>query len=185
MILSICICTLPEQRNVQYLERLMNLLGPQVERCKSQVQILINDAPRTKTTGEKRNMLYDLACGEYVVCIDDDDVVPDYYVDEILKAAESKPDVITFKGYMTTDGHSRVDFVLRLGEKYEERNGVYYRYPNHIVPMRKAAISGFRFPHLTQREDYIFATQIHEAQALKTEVHIDKFMYVYDFKTKK
>jgi glycosyltransferase involved in cell wall biosynthesis len=135
------------------------------------------------TTRAKRNWLIDQSVGKYFVFIDDDDLVPCYYVKEILKAAETNPDCITFIGYMTTDGKNAKPFELRLGEKYEERNGKYFRFPNHITPMRRETVAPFRFPDITLGEDSAFAYAIMGAGALKTEIHIHKDMYIYDYLT--
>ncbi|NCX55610.1 MAG: glycosyltransferase family 2 protein [Burkholderiaceae bacterium] len=189
--LSILICTLPERKD--YLNRIMNILRNQVkdiyerqtlcEVLNCRVEIIIDSTPRGQiTTGEKRNKLIDMAGGDYIVFVDDDDIVSPFYVEEILKASKYDPDVITFKGFMTTDGKNRMPFLLRLGEKYEERNGCYYRFPNHIVPMKRDLVKSFRFPDLTMGEDYHWAKRIHDAGVLKTEQFIDKEMYHYDFK---
>jgi hypothetical protein len=120
-----------------------------------------------------------------VVFVDDDDRVPQYYVSEILAARNTYPDCVTFRGYMTTDGAHRVNFVLRLGERYEERGGVYYRWPNHITPMKRSIASQVKFPDVYDGEDYAWSKQIMERGLLKTEYFIDKEMYHYDFRTKK
>lgn len=184
-VLSICICTLPGRE--KYLKRLMNVLLPQATAKFGLVEIITEDSPRAKdggiSTGAKRNKLYfEAARGVYVVSIDDDDLVPCYYVHEILKAADSTPapDCITFIGHMTTDGVKEEPFEIKLGETYEQRNGVYYRFPNHIVPLKKATIDPFRFPDITLGEDSAFAYAIMGAGALKTEIHIHKNMYHYD-----
>ena len=180
MILSILICTLPERSH--YLKRLMAILQSQLS---EKVEVLTDIRGREISTGQKRNDLFKKAIGEWVVFIDDDDIVPGYYISEILKAASANPDTITFKGYMTTNGYSRVDFVLRLGERYEERNGKYYRFPNHITPMRRSLAKMVQFPNITMGEDYAWAKQINDLQLLKTEYHIDKDMYHYQYITRK
>jgi glycosyltransferase involved in cell wall biosynthesis len=195
--LSILIPTLPEADRVASLARLLAILKPQIKPGK--VEVIVNKAPREydlktgdrirggMSTGEKRNLLYAQARGKYAVSLDDDDWVPDYYVREILDAALEDPDVITFNGWMTTDQkpETRVDFILRLGEKYEARmvNGkeVYFRFPNHIVPMKTELIRGFKFEHKTKGEDYPWALAIHESGIFKKEVYINRDMYHYDW----
>ena len=183
MILSILIPTLPQEH--AFLKRLMNVLQPQVDKSNNQVEVLIDDRGRSATTGEKRNYLIKQAAGEYTVFIDTDDIVPIYYVDEILTAAQHESDCITFRGYMTTDGRRRKDFVLRMGEKYEERNGVYYRWPNHIVPIKREITSAVKFPNQTYQEDYIWSKKINDLKLIKSETFINKEMYHYDYRSKK
>lgn len=178
MKLAILICTLADRRDK--LKRLLNILTPQIEKFKDQVYYSLHDAGRFMPTGRKRNELITQTQSDYFVFIDDDDIVPMYYVSEILKAIEQNPDVITFKGYMTTDGRDRRDWTIRLGSKYEERNGHYYRWPNHIVPMRRDAVRGVMFPEIWHGEDYQWSKKINDLKLLKTEVFIDKDLYHYD-----
>ena len=60
------------------------------------VEHLILSDNRKRSIGEKRQSLVDIANGEYIAFCDDDDDVSDNYVAEILKAIETKADVITF-----------------------------------------------------------------------------------------
>lgn len=180
MKLSILIPCLPDTDSQNYLKRLLKSL-PVTEG----VEILTDDSPKEIPTGTKRNNLVSRAQGEYICQIDCDDVVPEYYVSELLKAIESKPDVVTFNGFMTTNATNRKNFVIKLGEKYEERNGVYYRYPNHLTGFRKELVQHIKFRPIWIQEDYFYATEIRDRRLLKTSVHIDKIMYHYDYKTNK
>jgi len=177
--LAILICTLPER--FEKLKRLKNILEPQVERFKDQVQIVCNDAGRSIPTGTKRNLLIEQTSSDYFCFIDDDDWVHSYYVDEIVKAMESSPDVITFCGWITTNGHSRVNWQIKLGNRYEERNGMYYRFPNHLAVMKRELVRHIKFPDVWKEEDYQWAVQIHNRKLLKSEVHIPLELYHYDF----
>jgi glycosyltransferase involved in cell wall biosynthesis len=185
MILSILIPTTPDRAH--HLRKIKAILEPQITRCAGQVELLINDRGRRGQphTGEKRNELIRQAQGDYTVFVDDDDWLPDFYVSEILKAAASNPDCITFRGWMTTDGRSRVNFVLRMGERYEERNGKYYRFPNHITPITRSITSKIKFSNISQGEDYLWAKEINNLGLIKSEVFIDKDMYHYDYQSRK
>lgn len=180
MILSILICTLPER--AEKLKRLLDILRPQIT---ADVEILTDDRGRHITTGQKRNELLHRAKGIYSVFIDDDDIVSHDYIEKVLQASRHNPDCITFRGYMTTNGFNRVNFVLRLGEKYEERNGIYYRFPNHIVPIKTQIGRQVAFENITHGEDYKWALQIKDRNLLKTEFYIDSELYHYDYITKK
>jgi glycosyltransferase involved in cell wall biosynthesis len=180
MILSILICTLPER--AEKLKRLLAILRPQIT---ADVEIITDDRGRHITTGQKRNELLHKAKGIYSVFIDDDDIVSHDYVLKVLQASIHNPDCITFRGHMTTNGFNRVNFVLRLGEKYEERNGIYYRFPNHIVPIKTQIGRQVAFENITHGEDYKWALQIKDRNLLKTEFYIDSELYHYDYFTKK
>jgi glycosyltransferase involved in cell wall biosynthesis len=183
MTLSILICTLPER--FEKLKRLQNILLPQVERYKDQVSVHYHDAGRALPTGTKRNQLVEQSQSDYFVFIDDDDIVSSFYIDEIVKAMAHNPDVITFHGWMTTNGNNRANFTIKLGSEYTERSGHYYRFPNHLCPMKRANVNMIKFPDVWEREDYIWAKQINDKRLLKSEVHINADIYHYDFTTNK
>lgn len=182
MRLSILIPTLPER--YQYLRRLLNILQPQVDRFPGEVEIRINDR-RGITTGRKRNDLIALSSGVYFVQIDDDDRVPTYYVSELMKAIEQMPDVVTFNGYMTTNGGNRQNFTIKMGLKYETNNNHHYRFPNHLCCYRRAVVQHVKFPDQTIQEDFQWASQLQKLRVLKSSVHIDKEMYIYEFRSNK
>lgn len=183
MILSILIATLPDRAH--HLQNMMNQLNAQF--CDG-VEILVDNRPRSIPTGMKRNDLIQRATGQYVCFIDDDDEISNTYVSDILEAAKSNPDCITFEGWMTTNGVSYVHWIIKLGEKYEARtdpDGVtrYYRFPNHLVPIRRSIAANVAFPPIWQGEDYQWAVKIQPH--LKSSVHINKLLYHYKFITNK
>ena len=183
MKLSILIPTLSERGH--HLQHIQRLLGPQLT---DEVEIIYDDRPRNIATGTKRNDMIALASGDWVCSVDDDDEVSSTYVADILEALKSNPDCVTFEGWMTTNGGAYVHWIIKLGEKYEARtdpDGVtrYYRFPNHLVPIRKSIAERVKFPPIWQGEDYQWAVQIQ--QFLKTPVHIPKLLYHYKFVTNK
>jgi len=185
MKLSILIPTLNDRRNQKLLKRLMAVLQPQLDKHPGEVEVRTYPSDRSIPTGTKRNTLIAESHGDYFCFIDDDDMVPEYYVDELLVAIKRKPHVITFIGYMTTNGANRKEFTIELGSGYFERNDHYYRYPNHLCCFKKDIVQDVKFPDLWQKEDYIWATEIKKRRLLKKEVHICRHMYHYDFVTKK
>lgn len=164
----------------------MAIIGPQLN---DQVEVITDDRGRHVPTGTKRNDLYNRAQGKYVVSVDVDDWISPDYVSEFLKATESDPDVITLEGWYTENGRNRVDWVIKLGEKYEARheNGKYmfFRFPNHLAAIRKSIATQVRFPDVWQGEDYAFALALKERNLLKTSVHIQKQLYHYAYLTNK
>jgi glycosyltransferase involved in cell wall biosynthesis len=179
MILSILIPVINEDRHL--LPRLLNELNRQM---REGVEIILDEREPPVTTGQKRNDLIEKAVGDYVVAIDADDLILDGYISEILNAAAQGPDCITLKGHMTTHGAKREEFVLRLGEKYENRGGVYYRWPNHITPIKREIAASVKFPNVTNGEDYQWSKTINDKKLIKTEVHINKDLYWYDCRPK-
>lgn len=185
MKLSILIPTLNEPESIRYLKRLRSILDPQVANYPGEVEIKIHDAGRSMPTGTKRNELIANSDGEFIVFIDCDDLIPGYYVNELMKGIQQNVDVVSFVGFMTTDGLQQKDFTIKLGERYEERGNRYYRYPNHLTCLKRSAVESVKFRSIWVQEDYWYATDIMQRKLLKTEYHIsDKWMYHYDFKSK-
>ena len=87
--LSILILTIPER--AKKLKRLMDVLRPQIPEDGS-VEVIVKEELHHDhggpTIGANRNAALADAAGDYVCFIDDDDLVPDYYIDRILKAIE-------------------------------------------------------------------------------------------------
>lgn len=178
--LAILICTLPER--FEKLEELKHVLEPQLG---DRAFISIHDAGRHLPTGSKRNQLIEQTQSEYFCFIDDDDMVPNYYVTEMLKAMDQNPDVITFIGQMTTNGVHPANFTIKLGSDYTERTGHYYRFPNHLCAFKREKVNMIKFKDIWVQEDYIWAKTINDRKLLNTEVHIDIPMYHYRFTDRK
>lgn len=183
--LSILICTLPE-RAKQY----MHMIDLLHVGTRDDVEVICDGRGRHIPTGQKRNELIQQCTGSHFVFCDDDDEVTGDYVEELVKAMQYDPDVITFCGWMTTNGNSRVDWIIKLGEKYEARkdqDGItrYYRWPNHICAFKKSVVQHIKFPHIWQQEDFKWSEEIKNRGLLRTEVHIDKQLYHYKFSTRK
>lgn len=167
------------------LARLNAVLDPQIAKYAGQVEKVIHDAGRSMPTGTKRNQLIHQATGEYFCQIDCDDIVSYDYVDKIMEGIRMGVDVITICGKMLTNGANKVDFVIKLGESYEERNGKYYRWPNHLCAFKKELVEKIKFPPVWIGEDFQWSKKVHELGVLKTEHHISKQIYTYEFVTGK
>lgn len=181
--LAILICSLPERRPQR--EALCKKIWDMPGADSNEIQVYINEFDRSTPTGTKRNILINQADAEYFCFVDDDDQLAPDYISSIMQAIESNPDVVTFQGWMTTNGAHRVDWTIKLGEKYEERNGHYYRWPNHLCVFKKELVKHIKFEDIWQAEDYRWSLAVKNSGVLKTEVHIPKQLYHYDYKTNK
>jgi len=177
--LSILILTIPAREHV--LAQLLHRLRPQIEG--KPVEVLLNRHP-TKTIGRKRNALLRAAKGDYVVFIDDDDQVSPSYVDRILEAVETSPDCVGISGTMFSNGKNERKWHISMEHKaWHEKNGVYYRGPNHISPVKRDIALQVMFPEINHGEDAEFSRRI--LPLLKTEVKIPGVLYVYRYSNKK
>lgn len=177
MILSILICHLKERKEL--LERLMKCLEPQI--IGKPVEVLIDDADKSVTTGEKRNRLLARATGRWSAAVDDDDLVSESYCEKILKALETEPDCTSLNGILYRNKMATRYFYhsIKNGPVWREKTpgGLYLRPPNHISPVRTELARQAGFPNKTSGEDADFSKCLFPL--LKTEVDIPEPIYYY------
>ena len=179
--LSVLIPTLPA-REEMFESLMMELNRQSIGR---DIEILYHPDPNM-TIGEKRNQLVDLAVGDYICFIDDDDEIPPYYINEILAAIRNRPDCCSLVGEITIDGRWPKLFIHSLDfDSYFEKDGIYYRPPNHLNVIKTSIARRFKFPLNNFGEDTDWAMQICKAGVLKREEKINKVMYYYKYRTKK
>lgn len=183
MTLSILIPTIAGREKL--LERLLKTINEQMQ-FELAVEIIVEKDSRQKSIGEKRNLLLSKAKGEYSVFIDDDDIIPEYYLQEIEKAIREYPDSIGFKGNYTENGIQKKEFIHSIKySEYSETMYYFYRPPNHLNPIKTSIAKQFKFPHKNMFEDTDWAMQIQISGLLKTEFFIDKIMYNYNYVSNK
>jgi len=176
--LSILICGLPIEDRMANLSLLYKKLNSQ--KIGRSVEIIVLTDFKDMSVGEKRNLLVQMATGDYVVFIDDDDDISDDYIITILNAAESNPCVVSIKQFQTTEGINRtlVDFSINHGRNYNVR-GERRMIPNHTCAVRREIAKRHPFDHINLSEDHKFAVNI--LPELTNEVCIDKVIYFYKF----
>lgn len=174
--LSILIATMPTRKQQLY------FLMYDLQRQGGDVEIL-TDEEMGYNIGTKRNLLLMRAQGEYIVFIDDDDQVSEDYVSKILAATSKKPDCMGISGKITFNGENEKQWHIskEYGRWYEE-NGVYYRTPNHISPVRRELAMQAGFPEIANGEDYEYSMRL--LPLLKSETIVSGNIYHYDFWTK-
>jgi glycosyltransferase involved in cell wall biosynthesis len=179
MKLSILICSLPQR--LAMFDALLANLTTQV--CDEPVQIIYDDREGIPT-GTKRNALLQMATGDYVAYIDDDDEVSDDYIQSILEALADEPDCVGIQGIMTTDGGNEQQWkISRMYEGWYCTNNVYYRYTNHLAPVKKEIALRAGFPDVYVREDYEYSMRLRAL--LRSESVIEHNIYHYRYKSRK
>lgn len=179
MILSILICTIPRRRDM--FDRLLFDVRSQVAKAQVDIEILADAGEGS--IGLKRQRMIEKAQGDYVVFIDDDDNIDPSYLTLILAALEKSPDVVGFWGIITTNGRNARKFKISKDCNYEEKRGVYYRYNNHLSPVRRELALQVGYKDLGHGEDFEYATRLQPF--IKTEVFIDQNLYYYKYLTNK
>lgn len=182
--LDILIPTLPARG--KFLQELMTEIDNQRRKYPNgTIQVLTDPRPSEFTTGEKRNWLLRQATSKYVWQIDDDDLIYPGAIDLVVNAMTTEPDCMGINGIMTTNGASPAKWIISLGSKYElGADGVYYRHPNHITPMKRELALQVSFKHIHFGEDYHWAVELKERNILKTQIVIEPPIYLYRLRVK-
>lgn len=175
--LSILICTLIGREGLLY--ELTQFLEKQK---RPEVEILIESDDGSMPIGAKRNLMIDKAKGEFVAFVDDDDWVSSDYVDDILAALEQDPDCVGICGEIKSDNTVynglRFEHSIEYAGWYTGADGVLYRTPNHLNPVKKEIASVVRFDGTKNGgEDYDYSQRLRPL--LSKEIFVDKILYYY------
>jgi glycosyltransferase involved in cell wall biosynthesis len=161
-------------------EKRQRLLDQINQQCKDQpVEVLVQIDDGKMTVGDKRNLLIARAKGDYVVFIDDDDVVADSYIADILQALQENPDCVTFKGQIVSNPPEifRFDMTYPHNTWEQNKDGIHMRCPSSLCPIRTSIAKSVKFPSISCAEDRIWGISLYPL--LQTQVHIDKILYFY------
>ena len=130
--------------------------------------------------GQKRNIMVDMAQGEYIVFVDDDDRISDDYLASLLEATESYADVITFLVEVSLNGDPSK--ICRYSKDYRRDLNTpdeYQRLPNHICCVKRELAQKVSFPSIAHGEDSAYSKLL--KPNLHTEHAIDRVLYYYDY----
>jgi len=181
---SILVPTLGERRAL--FERLMATLLPQTEAYQGDVKVIGFYSNGTPGLPEIRQRMVQAAKTEYVSFIDDDDLVPGYYVDEVQQALEQRVDYVGWQVQCYSDGvPTAVAYHNLEYGGWKNHPDRYLRDISHINPIRTsiARTVDFRRAAPGQPEDRAWVHQLRRGRLLRTQVVIDRIMYHYLFST--
>jgi glycosyltransferase involved in cell wall biosynthesis len=171
--LSILTVTVDARRAI--FENLARVLKAQ---SNSDVEMLANCDNGSKSIGQKRNELLQAAKGDYVVFVDDDDMVSPFYTFGILEAIKSNPDCCGMEGIITLNRIGPKKFIHSIQfQDWFEKDDVYYRCPNHLNPIKREIALDTMFTDKSWQEDKDFSEGL--KGKLKTEVYIRGPIYFY------
>lgn len=178
--LSILIATI-ELRQEKF-EKLYQKLLNQIKALglEQAVEVIYFKDNQTIKLGKKRNDLVELAKGEYVCFLDDDDDISPNYVALIFNALKSKPDCVSCTGIIKLPSGAGNKFIHSL--KYKDRsfvNGVSRSQVYHINPVKRSIAKAIKFPETNWGEDNTWAYLLQKSGLLQREVEISEPYYIY------
>lgn len=178
MKLSILIRSLESRK-----DKLTELLNHLQKQTTNEVEILVEVDNKQMTSGAKANRLLSRATGKYIVFIDDDDVVADYYISEMLKACDSDADCFAINGFYSINGGAQIKWRLSKDNEdkdvYENGELIYLRHTNHITAVKREIALVAGFPDKSNAEDKWYSQRL----KLETEYKIEPPMYWYRYST--
>lgn len=178
---TILVATVGErnERFYKLAKKLLNLTEP----YKGKVQILAYWNNYEFPLGEIRQFLVEQAESEYISFVDDDDDIPDYYVDEVMKALADNPDYVGWQLQVWHNGEKMKPTYhsIKYGKWAEDEKG-WYRDISHLNPIKRDIALKVNFGTRQDiPEDESWARKI--APFVQTEFYIDKVMYFYKHTT--
>ena len=133
---------------------------------------------RARSIGAKRQALVDIARGQYLAFVDDDDDVSEDYVSSLLKAAETGADVITFRQRAIYNGlESEVHFGINNQDGPFKPGGITLRAPWHVCAWKRDRIADCLFSFTNYGEDLAWCLQARRRAS--TAHHIDAVLHTY------
>jgi len=145
------------------------------------VEVLVLTDNRAMSVGAKRNALVATSSGDYVVFVDDDDMVADDYIDALLAAATTRRDVLTFTMEYRYNGEKQ--WLTKQSLRYplhgrRVRPDLWRITPHHTSAVRRDIAERLTFQDSSYGEDRDWARQL--KVAARTEHVIDRVLYIYD-----
>ncbi len=137
---------------------------------------------KMRSIGAKRNACLELARGDYVAMVDDDDAVMPEYVDALLAATATDPDVIVFKQKVTLNGYNDGVVISSIHHTENEEYRPYWitkRRPIQFSCWKRELVQGVKFPDSMYGEDFVWGDAA--CKLVKTEVALEAVLYHYRY----
>lgn len=156
---------------------LIDKLEKQIDGLPVEHIVLVDN--KRRSIGGKRQSLLDIARGEYVAFVDDDDDVSDDYVKEVIDRCYSGADVITFEQDATVNGKTgRIifDATCRIDEPWKA-GATARRRPWHVCAWKRTLAQQCVFTEVNYGEDAAWVDQA--APMARSHLHIPKVLHYY------
>ena len=182
---SVLVATISER--TRDLEGLLFRLSAQLRDVpKDSVEIVWFGDNRQRSVGAKRNGLLQLAQGDFLGFVDDDDVVADDYLPRLVSAITANPhaDVIVFDQTCTIDGGPMIHCRYGVELDYTWDGGAeWFGRPAHTQCWRSSIAKRHPFPEIQCGEDTDWAWRC--SADVREQVRLDWIGYHYPYITEK
>lgn len=171
--LSLLVCSLINRS--QLADNLKRVLNYQ---SNESVEMLICRDNGERSIGKKRQDLLTASKGKYICYLDDDDMISPFYVSKILEGIKESPDCVGISGWYIAKQQEPKMFIHSIKyTEWFEKNGIYYRCPNHLNPIKREIALQVGFPNISNGEDHVYSMKLRNL--LKTEYMIEEPIYYY------
>ena len=173
---SILIPSMPDRREQR--RRVLMILEPQLKKY-DDIELLILEDNCKRDYGHKLQSMIDIAQGEYISFIDDDDLISENYVDRIYSHLDGVVDCIGFSGHISiNDGPIMPVFYSMENKIPENRFDGYYRFIQHVNPIKKSIVEQVPYDgHFGA--DTEWSDKVSELNLITLETYIPEVMYMY------
>ena len=182
---TIAVLTIPGREML--LARLMARLNAQLN-----IHIEVKVYPDSiANIGAKRQLALDECKSTYISFIDDDDLVPAFYVSRIMDELKYQPYGVGFRGIITSDNEKPIEFIHRAGQKYIDKiirsNDcyIYHRPLNHLNPVMTDIAKEIGFKDWATYSDRDYSIRLADSGLIKDDCFIDEYMYFYQYRKKR
>lgn len=155
------------------------IYGKLLQQQTAQVEILVEVDNGEATSGAKRQKLLDRATGDYIVYVDDDDDISDYYTSSILRCLEGNPDVLGINLLFFRNGIRRE--LWRFGD-YVNNRARGKMCVNHLCPWRREIATKVAWcPELGNMDDHLWFQPLYHAPMRLRIARLDEAIYRYQY----
>ena len=183
MKLSILVCSTNNRYDnflISILDQLFAQWNNLPDYLKNEVEILTLIDNKTRMLGTKRNNLIEIAQGDYVVFVDDDDRVSKDYIKQLLTGISFKADVINFNVEVSINGNEPKPcfYNAEYEADYNEADS-YHRLPNHIMCVKRSLALQVMYKDIPKGEDSDYSKRL--KPLINTQYNIGATLYYYDY----
>jgi glycosyltransferase involved in cell wall biosynthesis len=179
MLLSVLIPTVPSRIDTFYPRMVKSVIEQIGDRKDIEVCAFFDN--KRRSTGEKRNTLLDMARGEYLVFLDDDDQIEPDWLESVTVELRSNPDLVVYQVMLHwPDGHDQLcKYDIATKECRDVSPTLYEGHPSHTHVWRSSLAKTLRFEDKVFGEDTAWSSVL--AKQVKVQRSIHRVLYHYQY----